>query len=85
MEERLLIVFQSTNFALEAEKRFRERGIQFEMMPTPREITSSCGLSIRFPLSDQGRVKEMVAQGEITIKGMYQIVNEPGGRKMLPL
>jgi len=46
-KEFYVIVFDSTHHAIQAEKRLKEK-FQIETIPTPREITASCGLSIKF-------------------------------------
>lgn len=46
-----VIAFESTHLAMQAERRLRE-GFSIAMMPTPRSITASCGISIRFSPDD---------------------------------
>lgn len=42
-----VIAFESTHHAIMVEKKLKEK-YKIDMIPTPREITASCGLSIRF-------------------------------------
>ncbi|MFZ5968261.1 MAG: DUF3343 domain-containing protein [Bacillota bacterium] len=42
-----VIVFDSTHHAIQTEQRLRGN-FKIETIPTPREITASCGLSIKF-------------------------------------
>ncbi len=42
----ILISFASTHLAIKAE-RILKKSIDVEMIPTPRSITASCGLSIK--------------------------------------
>lgn len=42
-----VISFESTHYAIMVEKKLKEK-YKINMIPTPREITASCGLSIRF-------------------------------------
>ena len=46
-KEFYVIVFDSTHHAIQTEKRLKDN-FQIEVIPTPREITASCGLSIKF-------------------------------------
>ncbi len=46
-KEFYVIVFDSTHYAIQTEKRLKEK-FQIQTIPTPREITASCGLSIKF-------------------------------------
>ena len=45
MENRFLITFVSTHDAISAEK-ILSQSIKLTIRPTPRQITSSCGISI---------------------------------------
>ncbi len=46
-KEFYVIAFDSTHYAMKAEKLLKSK-FQIEMIPTPREISASCGLSIKF-------------------------------------
>jgi len=48
--KKYIIVFKSTHYAIMSEKKLKAFRIQ--MIPTPREITASCGLSIEFDMVD---------------------------------
>lgn len=54
-----VIAFESTHDAMAAEKYLKER-LPVVMMPTPRCVTASCGISLRFDLEDRPRVMEAV-------------------------
>jgi len=41
-----LIVFDSTNIALKAERALKDAGIPCAVIPTPREITAECGIAL---------------------------------------
>ncbi len=43
----LLIIFQSTHHVLKAEKILLAAGVRFEIIPTPKNISSECGMSMR--------------------------------------
>lgn len=72
-EELYIIVFESTHHAIAGEKIFKESNYKFDVIPTPREITHSCGLSIRFHKDKLNDVKMKMAEGNILIKGIYEI------------
>jgi hypothetical protein len=76
-EEYGIVTFNSTHHAISGEKIFKEKQIPFKTIPTPREITLSCGLSILFSLEDIQKVKELKDKNELSIKGIYKyIINE---------
>jgi len=43
-----VITFQSTHHVLKAEKILITAGFKFDIIPTPKNISSDCGMSIRF-------------------------------------
>lgn len=71
--------FKSTHYAIQAEGGFRENNISFKTIPTPREITVSCGLAILFTLDDMDKVKELVDNGILLIDSMYKYTKGRNG------
>ncbi len=81
MEDNFYVIsFDSTHHAIKAEKLLKEADLSIKMMPTPREITASCGLSIRFEMGDLERVEEIISKEELAIKGKYEIKRADGVR-----
>lgn len=68
-----VVVFESTHYAIAGEKVFKENGYEFDVIPTPREITHSCGLSIRFKAHDLENIRRKMQDAHISIKGIYEI------------
>lgn len=68
-----VLTFESTHHAISGEKIFKEAGLNFKTIPTPREITSSCGLSIRFDIKDLEKAKESIQGENLAIKGIYKM------------
>lgn len=56
-----VIAFESTHDAMAAEKRLKGN-IPVVVMPTPRCVTASCGISLRFALEDEQRIREEASQ-----------------------
>lgn len=44
----IVLAFQATHYVLKAEKILIEKGFKFDIIPTPKDISSDCGMSIRF-------------------------------------
>lgn len=76
-----VMTFKSTHHTIQAEGFFRDRKIAFKTIPTPREITRSCGLSIVFNLDDIDMIKEMINNEEINIDGVYKYTKDEVSRK----
>ena len=69
-----VITFKSTNHAMKSETVFKGEDIKFRMIPTPREITHSCGLAIKFDLKDTDLAKTIVSTNKLDIEGMFKVV-----------
>lgn len=82
MPEYIIITFQSTNFALQAESFFKSQSIKHQIIPTPREITLSCGISVKMDIEMLDKVKSAVLAGSITPKKIFQMKGNVGSRQL---
>lgn len=73
MEEFLVITFESTNFAMQTESVLKNLEIKNQIIPTPREITLSCGLSIRTPFESYDKIRELIDSGKIKNKALFRM------------
>lgn len=48
-----VVLFHTTSAALRAEKIARKAGLMVKLIPTPRELSSDCGIALRFDLADR--------------------------------
>lgn len=55
-----LTSFDTTTATMEAQQLLKENGIRIALMPTPRAIQSSCGLSVRFGTDDLAAVQRLL-------------------------
>lgn len=77
-----VVTFNSTHHAIKGEGIFKSNEIPFKTIPTPREITLSCGLSIRFDIHDLEKVKNLVENDELSIKGIYKYIRDEKGSRL---
>lgn len=75
-EEYALTTFKSTNYAIQAEKVLKKNDIVFKTIPTPREVSHSCGLSLLFDLESLDKVKEIIERDKIQIDGLYRFIKD---------
>lgn len=54
-----VIAFESTHIAIKTEKELMDK-IKIEMIPTPREISASCGISLKFSIEDLDEMLEII-------------------------
>lgn len=76
MEEYGLVTFKSTQFALQAETIFKEKEIIFKTIPTPREVSHSCGLALLFAIDDLEKVKIFIEDKNIDADSLYKYSKE---------
>ena len=81
MNEMYIVSFNSTQYAMRADKLIRENNITSTTLPTPREITASCGISIRFLKEDLEKVSSILKDNSVELKGLYHIKRLENGQK----
>ncbi|SHE50489.1 DUF3343 domain-containing protein [Caloramator proteoclasticus] len=74
--EYIIVTFESTNFAIQAESVLKSRNLNIQIIPTPREITLSCGISILTQIENLNEIDELVKLGKIRIKEVYKYVKD---------
>lgn len=77
-----IITFSSTSYALKAEKVMKGWAKTFIIIPTPREISASCGLAIKLEPNYLEEFLQILAQEKVPVEGVYRIVEE-GKNKIL--
>jgi hypothetical protein len=80
-----IFTFDSTQQAMRCEKELKEKGFRVRIIPTPREITASCGLSLRFEKMDQGLIQDKVRKQGLEIMGIYRVEKEGLKKRVFPL
>lgn len=68
-----LIAFNSTSNAIRAEKELKLNDIEVKVLPVPREITASCGLSIKIETEDLEKAVTILKEGNIDVAGYYNV------------
>lgn len=67
MREFGVVLFHTTSAAMRAEKVLSEAGLKVKLIPTPREFSSDCGISLRFHWSAVEEVTELLTQARVEI------------------
>ncbi len=80
-----VITFNSTHHAIKGEKTLINGGVDVRTIPTPREISSSCGLSIKFFEKDINKIKIFLEDSDLDIQGIYKISQGVNGKEALKL
>jgi len=61
----------SVHHMMRAEKTLKEKAITCDVIPTPRAISTSCGMSIVLAAKDAALAEELFQQKDILLDGVY--------------
>jgi hypothetical protein len=64
-----VVLFQSVNGALLAEKLLKKQGIDYKLIPVPRHLSSDCGVCIRFLTENESQIKKVLT-GKVEIQSI---------------
>ena len=67
------MTFYSISFAVKFEKTLKENGIEVKLIPVPRKISSSCGLSGRFSCKEKEKIIRICKEIMIEYENIYEI------------
>lgn len=68
----MVIAFDSTQQALRAEMLLEYADIEIDIRPTPKQITAGCALSIEFPQLELDRVRQIIKEEQVDIRGIFE-------------
>lgn len=66
-------LFYTSSAALRAEKVLGQAGLTVKLIPTPRQLSSDCGLALRFNASQQQQVENLLLQANVEVAGIYSL------------
>lgn len=73
MAEYSVVLFYSTAHAIRAEKVLKGGGFRLKMIPTPRHLSSDCGMALRFDRGDQARVAAVLEENNVPTNGIHEM------------
>jgi hypothetical protein len=68
-----VVLFHTTTAALRSEKTLKKAGFVVKLIPVPRELSSNCGIALRFDWSSSGQIKEALENAHVEIAGVHQL------------
>lgn len=78
MNNYYIAVFDSTHYALKFEKVIRDKGFKINMMPVPREITASCGISAKLEADEIDEITVIAERENLKVAGYYHVETQNG-------
>jgi hypothetical protein len=73
-----VVTFEGTIHALRAEKQVRRVGVSCRLVPTPRELSSTCALALAFGRDDRDRVASALTSHGLHFAAIH-LYPEAGG------
>jgi hypothetical protein len=68
----LVILFDSIHHVLAAERVFKEQGVWCDVVPTPRDLSSDCGMAVETREADLAAVRQVLASPRVRPRGIYR-------------
>lgn len=87
VREWCVVAFSNTRAALQGQQTLEQAGVKAFMMPTPREITAGCGLSLRLPPEAWVDARQALNLSDIPADGWrsYRMENNEQVRVVTPI
>jgi hypothetical protein len=73
MADYSVVLFHSTAHAIRAEKVLSRAGFKIKMIPTPRQLSSDCGVAVRFDRAEDERVTAVLAENGVPTNSVHAI------------
>ena len=70
---RCVITFDSIHRVIKAEKILIEEKVSVTLIPTPRHISSDCGMVVQVVYEELERAKEILREGGLEVEGIYRL------------
>lgn len=67
------ILFPSHSSGLALEKLLKKDGIKYTIVPTPRELSTCCGISMEYNKEDEEIIKKIIEVNNINIVGFNSL------------
>lgn len=67
------ILFRSFNYGLALEALLRKEKIKYVIVPTPRELSASCGIAIQYEKEDEEKILKLIEDNSINTLGFHKL------------
>lgn len=68
----IIAIFHSIHRVMKAEKLLKNEQIEILLIPAPRQLSSDCGLALRFAPAEQERIISLLAEHSLKPAEVYQ-------------
>jgi len=68
-----VFLFYTSSAAFQAERALKDAGLAVKLIPTPRQFSSDCGISLRLDWSEGERAQALLAERGVEHAGLHQM------------
>lgn len=68
-----VVLFHTNSAALKAEKALKAAGLEIKLIPTPRQLSSDCGIALRFHWPQAQAVEETLQAAAVEHAGVRKL------------
>ena len=76
-ENDYVAIFHSIHRVMKAEKILKKAKLDMLLIPVPRQLTSDCGLAIRYTAKERAQIEQVLSQENLSPEELYR--KEDGG------
>jgi hypothetical protein len=69
-----VFLFQSSSYALRAEKLLRQEKIQSKLIPVPRFLSSDCGVCLRIDRADKEKAITIMGKNNLCLAQVRDLI-----------
>jgi hypothetical protein len=67
-----VVLFESVSATVRAEKEAKKDGLKVKLVPVPRQLSSDCGICMRFEWPDMERVQTLLSRKGLKSSGIQK-------------
>lgn len=68
-----VVLFSSIHFAIRAEKIAKEKGFAVKLIPVPRQLSSDCGVCLRFSWDQKKEIGEVFNRAGVRVESIHRL------------
>ena len=68
----MVVLFHNSSSAIRAEALLKRAGIQSRLIPPPRELSSDCGVALRFAGENREEVVLILNEAKVDTAGIFE-------------
>jgi len=75
-QERFYILFPSHTEGMKLETILKKNSIKYTIVPTPRQLSVSCGISMMYNEQDGDSILKLINENNVNVLGMKSLIFE---------